>query len=202
MRLAVITPVGPGHEKIVELAKASVLHAAPGPFTDIKHIIVDDHRGDRGRSRARNLGIERAAGCDWLFFLDADDRLLAGALTRNDFEAPATFGAVMTSGRIIDQNVWPCSWADIAMRIVGTLSMGFFCRADLGMRFDETLDAGEDFEFYLRLPGFTKRREPLVDIGYDAPSAGGPRGYDQIDWAAICAAEVNRAMAREPEKFR
>lgn len=75
---------------------------------------------------------------------------------------------------------------------LGTLSMGCFVRGDLGLRFDESMDIGEDFDFYLRLPSFTKRNKPLVHIGYTEPSAGGPRGASKVGWLDACAAVIER----------
>jgi hypothetical protein len=141
---------------------------------------------------------------DWYFFLDADDRMREDALLLNDFNAPATFGAVSLDGEILAGNVYPCGWLDIAQNgASGTLSMGFFCKASVArlLRFNTDLDSGEDFDFYMRLPGFTKRRKPLVDIGYSQPSAGGPRGYKKIDWTGICNRVITNALKREPHKY-
>lgn len=183
MKLVVITPVGPGHDELVKRASKSI--GTSSQF-DVEHFIIDDLAGRLGRSKARNLGMIDA---DWYFFLDADDMMCPGALELNDFNAAATFGAISLDGKIIKENVWPCGWPEIAKHgALGTLSMGFFCRADVArrVRFNEDMDAGEDFDFYMRLPDFVKIKQPLVDIGYSAPSAGGPRGYKRIDWTAIC----------------
>ncbi len=203
-----MTPVGPGHQHYVRRAMRSVATARKWPshpWDHVDHFLIDDTAGAMGRGRARNAGIDKAAEArdDWLFFLDADDQMMPNALALNDFDAPATFGAILLDGKPLKENAWPLTFAEIAEGGAhGTLVMGFFCRADLGMRFDEALDAGEDFEFYLRLPGFTKRREPLVDIGYRTPSATGPRGYERIDWIAVCNEQIKRAIEREPGKFR
>ncbi len=204
MRLVIITPVGPGHEVYAERAIKSVHEASwhRVGFTSVRHVVVSDKDGKLGRSKARNIGM--ADDADWYFFLDADDRLRGDALTRNDFEAPATFGSLSLNGRPFISNVWPCGWREVALHGArGTLSMGFFVRADLAqrLRFDEAMDRGEDFDFYMRLPGFTKLAEPLVDIGYDLPSAGGPRGYDSIDWIGICNAVVAKAVMKDPNKY-
>lgn len=81
--------------------------------------------------------------------------------------------------------------------------MGFFCRADVAARllFDESLDAGEDFDFYMRLPDFVKIAAPLVEIGRDAPSAVGPRGYRSLNWIEVCNRVIEQAISREPYKF-
>lgn len=201
--LAVITPVGPGHGDCALNAQRSVLEAGLGDFESVEHIIVNDPKGELGRSKARNLGIESATA-EWLFFLDADDRMMPNALSLNDFRSPATFGAISLDGTIYDQNVYPCTFPDIAVRGAnGTLAMGFFCKRSIAerLKWNEDMDAGEDFEFYLRLPNFTKRPEPFVDIGYKHPSAHGPRGYGRIDWTAICNREIREAIAHDPEKF-
>ena len=205
MRLAVITPVGPGHEAIVEGAVDSVRVAKQrkGRFSSVRHVVVDDAKGELGRGRARNIGMLTDAA-DWYFFLDADDTMRPDALGEIDCDATAIFGAISLPSRWSAKNVYPCGWREVALHGArGTLSMGFFCRADVARRltFDEMLDAGEDFDFYLRLPSFTKIDRPLVDIGYDLPSAGGPRGYVNLNWVGVCNEMIAKAVAREPAKY-
>ena len=203
MRLAVITPVGPGHDDVVLHAMASVDNASQSAtFSSIRHVVVDDHLGRMGRSHARNIGMGTDA--DWFFFLDADDTMRPDALTLNDFRTSATFGAILLNGRPFERNVHPCGWRQVALHGArGTLTMGCFVRADVAraLRFNESLDAGEDFDFYLRLPGFTKIAKPLIDIGYDTPSATGPRGYDEIDWTAICNDIIARYVTADPARY-
>lgn len=209
MKLAVITPVGPGHEPYVAAAQASVQAAiahGTGRFTSVRHIVVDDTKGQMGRSRARNSAID--ADADWLFFLDADDAMCPAALTLNDFERAATFGLVYWAtpleGRMRRLNVVPCGWRELALYGArGTLSMGFFVRAEVAraIRFNESMNIAEDYDFYVRLPSFTKVPEPLVCIGYNVPSAGGPRGYHEVDWVGACDLVIQEAVKREPEKY-
>ena len=91
MDCTIITPVGKGHETLVNRAIGSVMMAAEedmGPFDNI-HILAGLDDG-RGRSATRNTLLEepmdrmlvRSTGDDpelapysseWLFFLDADD---------------------------------------------------------------------------------------------------------------------------------
>lgn len=195
MKVAVIIPVGPGHEELAKRAVASVRSAWAthrGPFTEFVVHVVDDTKGELGRSAARNRGMDEAPA-DWHFLLDADDEMYTGAFRLVDLEASATFGAITLLGRRYRRDVWPCTRDTLLARGAhGTLSMGCFVRGDLGLRFDESLDAGEDFDFYMRLPSFTKRLEPLVSIGYDQPSAGGPRGYESIDWLKACNEAIDR----------
>lgn len=184
MHLTVITPVGPGHEKILGRAVESVIEAAknPGPFQSVIHKVVRDTDGRLGRGKARNIGME---GADWCFFLDADDEMMPDALNKVNPEYSATFGAVCVNGRVTERNLYPCHKADLKVHGArGTLSMGFFYKGDL--RFNEDMIAGEDFDFYMRLPDFIKGEDPLVSIGRDHPSAGGPKGYDSLDWQAVC----------------
>lgn len=211
MRLAIITPVGPGHAiparhayESVRLAKSNAKQFVPRQFDSMRHEIIEDQEGDLGRSKARNIGMDRHRDADWFFFLDADDFMRPDALDWNDFEAPATFGSVSLDGSVLKENVFPCDWRSIALRgAYGTLSMGFFCNARLArrMRFNENMDAGEDFEFYMRLPGFVKLDRALVEIGRKHRSAGGPRGYDKIDWVGICNGVIAEAVAKEPAKY-
>ncbi len=198
MKLAVITPVGPGHEGILPLAVMSVMHLESYCFDQITHVIVRDIDGKLGRSKARNLGMIDA---DWYFFLDADDIILPDAtrfVLSCGEEITAIFGAVLINGRVISQNLWPCRLEHIyEYGGLGTLSMGCFVRADVAreVRFDETLDKGEDFDFYLRLPNFYKVKPPLVSINNKILSAGGPRGYEELDWLATVREVVDKYLS-------
>ncbi len=188
MKVTVIIPVGPGHHLFLQSALASVHYAWKndhGPFSDISWIWIDDQDNPIGRSAARNIGLEQKS--DWFFLLDADDQMMPDAFSLVDLNHPATFGAVMIRNAIWRENVWPVTREKIFEHgAKGTLSMGFFLRGDVDIRFNEDMDAGEDFDFYMRLPGFIKIRDPLVSIGYDKPAAHGPRGYKKIKWLDIC----------------
>ena len=192
MKLAVITPVGPGHESILPLAALSVLHLEYHEFTEIQHVIVNDTKGELGRSKARNLGMIEA---DWYFFLDADDVIMPYATRFVRGQPVAVFGAVQINGRVPPINKWPCRREDLFEYAgEGTLCMGFFVKAEVAqeVRFDETLDKGEDFDFYMRLPSFYKAKPPLVSVNSKIPSARGPHGYEELDWQKTCREVVDR----------
>lgn len=193
-------PVGPGHEDFAHSAVRSVETAwrySHGVFSALEIVTVPDPDGVMGRSAARNSGVSEHPS-DWYFFLDADDEMLPPAFTLVRPDYPATFGAVCLNGRIARENVHPLTPEKLLQHGArGTLSMGCFVNGDVAKStpFDESLDAGEDFDFYLRLPGFVKLREPLVSIGYHRPSAGGPRGYEDIDWWSVCDEVCERYRA-------
>ncbi len=210
MNVAVIVPVGPGHDQVAKEATLSVQLAwkhSTGPFEWLDLLPITDYEGFLGRSRARNTGMDFAdiSACppDYYFFLDADDTMELEAFALVDLDASATFGAVKFNGRVVRFNRHPLDKALLwEYGVHGTLTMGFFVRASLALRFDHTLDVGEDFDFYCRLPDFTKRKEPLVNIGYDLPSAGGPRSSAGCQWEEVCAGvmkkyEVNRLKGDE-----
>lgn len=212
LKLTVITPFGPGHEAFARQAVNSVVAAmavSQGPFAEVQHILVDDSKGLRGRSAARNHGMDLDAGwADWFFFLDADDTMDPLALTRLVPSAPATFGLVYWNGALDGRarrlNVFPCGWREVAIYGArGTLSMGFFVDAKVArdLRFSEAMNIAEDYDFYMRLPGFVKVYEPLARIGYYLPSAGGPRGYDEVDWVGSSNKVIAAAVAKEPSKY-
>ncbi len=196
MRLAVITPVGPGHEGILPLAAMSVINLEPWCFDEIIHVIVNDTEGKLGRSRARNIGMNTPA--DWYFFLDADDIIMPYAprfVGKVDHEFDAIFGSVQINGRVTPQDKWPCRIEHIYEHGgLGTLCMGFFVKGEVArdLLFDETLDKGEDFDFYMRLSSFYKLKVPLVSINSKMPSAGGPKGYVELDWQKTCREVVER----------
>ena len=196
MRLAVITPVGPGHEGILPLAAMSVINLEKHCFDEITHVIVNDTEGKLGRSKARNIGMNIPA--DWYFFLDADDIIMPYAprfIERVSDGFAAIFGAVQINGRVTPQDRWPCRIEHIYEHAgLGTLCMGFFVKGEVArnLLFDETLDKGEDFDFYMRLPSFYKVKPPLVSINSKIPSAKGPRGYEEIDWQKTCREVVEK----------
>jgi FkbM family methyltransferase len=202
LRLAVVTPVGPGHAGLYAQCRTSVEVAwrcSQGPFATLELIAVDDGRGELGRSRARNLGIERAAaaGADWIFFLDADDLMVEGA-----FAAVATYVADYDAvwGMILGLSptaIRPhlripqiVSMTTIEALLLFdpflTLQMGHFVRtaAAQALRFDEALDAGEDFDYYLRL--WSNHRAIKVAreffINRHARHSTGPRAASAMDW--------------------
>ncbi len=169
LRVAVVTPVGPGHAALYAECGASVEAAwrsGHGPFATLSLIAVDDGEGRLGRSRARNIGIDRALdeGADWLFFLDADDLMVAGAF---DAMTSLVAGHDAVWGLILGLSPGAARAHLRIPQIVGmdalddlllfdpflTLQMGHFVRAPVAatMRFDESIDAGEDFDYYLRL---------------------------------------------------
>jgi hypothetical protein len=204
VRVTVITPVGPGHQRVSEECAASVREAwehSRGPFDAITHQLWDDTEGKLGRSRARNLAMDAA---DWFFFLDADDLCDPLAFVRFDeareSDPVAVFGAVCTDRfGVTNENVYPLDWDTLIRHGPrGTLSMGCFVRGDVARqtRFNEELDAGEDFDFYLRaLRGrrWVKVEGALALIRLSVPSATGPRGYTSLDWQAACMAVIRTA---------
>lgn len=196
---SVITPVGPGHEEIVERCKESVKRAinySKGKFDEINHIIVEDVKGEMGRSAARNKGMNDS---DWYFFLDADDCLMEYAFGLNCFGYDATFGAIQTNGKITKENKQIVD-KEIIIKYgaQGTLSMGFFIKSEIAkkLKFNEELNKAEDFEFYCRLLDYKikKHSKPLVDIDRLTPSATGPRGYEKIDWWKECEAIIEKTI--------
>lgn len=207
MRVVAITPVGPGHERVSLECDGSTKRAwahSKGPFTSLSHFFFDDTQGKFGRSRARNMlvGAHRA---EWYLFIDADDicdkhafGLFGAALSANP-ELIAVFGAVCTDrSGVIGENKYPLNWSGLLKHAAcGTLSMGCFVRSDVAFEtpFNESMDAAEDFDFYLRLlrgRSWVKIKEPLVMIRTQIPSATGPRGYTSLDWRGACQRVVDQ----------
>lgn len=211
MRVTAVIPVGPGHERYQLEAQASVRRAwakSRGAWTSLVIEAIDDTRGVLGRSRARNNGIRSRRESDWFLLLDADDLMESDGFGRAreavESGAGLVFGAVHTDTHgTIPENVWPLDWQGLLRHgAAGTLSMGCFVRGDVAraVPFDERLDAGEDFDFYLRACSrwpWQKVESPLVTIRRMTPSAGGPRGYDVIDWRAACEPHVERYRRAE-----
>lgn len=199
MKCAVVIPVGPNHEAYLDACVTSVKKAwecGRGPFTKLEFVIMRDPQGAHGRSAMRNEGMASVT-TDWYFLLDADDLMMRGAFQMLAPEVDATFGAVWIERKVTPGNRWPVTRDDLfKYGADGTLSMGCFVRGNLGLQFDEALDVGEDFDFYLRLPSFVKRFDPLVAIGYRR-SAGGPRSSAGTRWREACWDVVQRYARAE-----
>ncbi len=212
MKCCVVIPVGPTHEALLKECEQSVRVAerhSPGPFSAIEIIAVDDTQGRLGRSTARNQGIERAraAGADWIFFIDADDLV-----------AEHAFAAVEPHVQRYD-----AIWGQIASLKFGepaatlrqpqvaqirnlielmvhdpyqTLQMGHLVRTGLACAhpFDTTLDFGEDFDYYMRVwraARCTKIAEPLF-INRIGRSARGPKSGDGLQWRPALHRVISR----------
>jgi FkbM family methyltransferase len=231
MKCAVITPIGPGHELYTLDAEDSVNQARAttcGPFADIVHIKIDDTQGKLGRSAARNEGVRLAhqAGADWIFFLDADDVLCPRAfanVARDLDRYDAIWGAIHELAADEDSGVpRPGQLLEITRidQLLAndpfiTLQIGHFVKTELALAtpFDPELNAGEDFDYYLRLwskyhcvkipqPFFYNRRHTY---------AGGPRAATDRDWRMaveriICekcaATDFHAEFEQRGERFR
>jgi tetratricopeptide (TPR) repeat protein len=166
---AIVTPVGPGHKRLYRECLTSVeasFAGKKGNFSGILPIRIDDPEGKMGRSKARNIGIRKAAEqhADWIFFLDADDIMAPSAF---EYVSPylemydAIWGSIWTiergeynAGERPHQLPFLYSIEEVlSYDPFVTLQMGHFVKtpAALSTLFDESLDTGEDFDYYLRL---------------------------------------------------
>lgn len=160
MRLDIIIPVGPGHDKLVNEAIQSIKIAcrtSKGPFDDIKIKAIDDTKGELGRSKSRNTAI-KSSKSDWLFFLDADDLMYPTALkSMSDYSGyDAVWGNIceFKDHCVVQRFQMPrIELFDDLLDIdpYYTLQMGFFVQRDCMMLFNEEMDCGEDWEVYLKL---------------------------------------------------
>ena len=192
MRLDIITPVGPGHETLIQEAILSLdiakLH--PGPFDSIQMIAVEDFQGLNGRSKSRNHGIRKSKS-DWLFFLDADDLLHPEAFKNmNDFmKYDCVWGQITEyrEGCYLPRYQVPKIENIKVLYDVDpylTLQMGFFVRRDKMIPFDESLDCGEDWDVYLKLwKSFKciKQPKPFM-INRRGFHSQGPKSADGGQW--------------------
>ena len=217
-KCAVVIPVGPGHQTHCQQAVNSVMAAAqsdPGPFSDFDCVVIDDTAGAKGRSAARNEGVREAAarGADWLFFLDADDMMVPqafGQMAPHIDRADAVWGLILESvetqagsetatGRIrLPQLPRIEALDDLLLHDpFVTLQMGHFVRTAVALAtpFDETLDVGEDFDYYLRLwskARCVKINAPLF-LNRRGMNSSGPRSGNGADWRASVGAVMESA---------
>ena len=146
--IQVIIPVGPGHEDIAADACASAM------ALNLDVLPIDDTKGRMGRSKARNVAVQMATA-EWLFFLDADDILHKGA--KKAFKYMRDYDAIW--GLINDGQVRVPQVRNVDYKTLlhhdptQTLQMGHFVRRKIALKypFDESMDCGEDFDYYFRI---------------------------------------------------
>ncbi|WP_353475721.1 FkbM family methyltransferase (plasmid) [Salipiger sp. H15] len=200
-----ITPVGPGHAEIFSRTCGPSVEKAraydTGPFSEVLHYVMDDTAGRHGRSARRNEALQRALdeGIDWVFFLDADDRL-----TPNAFEA---FGRVIAAEPGLDV-VWglictvdpggepalregqPATLDSredyLAAAPFHGVQIGGFYRAAVAAKFgfDTAMDTGEDYKFYCQLWAEARcaKRPEIFFLNHRGQHSTGPRSATGADW--------------------
>ena len=221
MKCAVITPVGPGHQSLLNDSCApSVTRALAfdkGPFDVVEHLVMDDTEGRHGRSNRRNDALKQARdeGFDWVFFLDADD-----VMTPNAFEA---FGRVLASEPDLDA-VWGliCTFNDLGQPELRdgqperidtradllacppylSLQIGAFIRTGCAARFgfDPDMDTGEDFKFYYQLWANCRcaKRPEIFFVNRRGQHSTGPRGATGADWSEAVTGLWTSQLAEVP----
>jgi len=198
MDLQVITPVGPGHEELQYRAMQSVHIAcktAQGPFSNIRCLIIDDTKGEIGRSKARNEAVQ-AADSDWLFFLDADDLMHPEALRNFSKHTgrDAVWGAIfeLRDGCLAERYQIPR--VESLEELISydpyiTLQMGHFVRLEVAQAnpFNEDMNTGEDWDYYLRLwrkYDCAKVTDPFM-INVRGQHSTGPRSATGQEWMKV-----------------
>lgn len=206
MICTVITPVGPGHQVVFDDSCAPSVDQARawnlGPFSEVRHLAMDDTEGQFGRSARRNeaLRLAQEAGSEWVFFLDADD-----ILTPNAFEA---FGRVIEAEPDL-QAVWglictlsndgePTLRDDQAERLdsrvdflsvppFAAVQIGGFVRTEVAARlgFDEAMDTGEDYKLYCQLweQHRCAKRPEIFFVNRRGVHSTGPRAATGLAWS-------------------
>lgn len=214
LKCAAVTPVGPGHAERALECRASIEAAwqyGRGPFSDLEFCIVDDSKGELGRSKARNSGVERArrAGADWIFFLDADDLMAPRAFeifAQYERQFDAVWGLIaLKPPNEPDHHIrFPQA---LTLRSLDelllldpflTLVMGHFVRTEtaVSLPFNEAMNAGEDFDWYVR--AWEKYRcaklvEILAIVRADSHSTG-PRAATADQWRSAATACLDEGM--------
>ena len=195
--VTIIIPIGPGHEEIVSKAYESIFIASekPGPFKDVKIGVIDDTKGEMGRSRARNTAVARSTS-EWLFFLDADDILLGDAFVNVEpyLEHDAVWGLIcelrpdgqlLYRSQVLELNNYNSDeHGYLRHDPFLTCQMGHFVKRSAFEAFDETMDVGEDVEYYLRMwknHDCVKVKKPFF-VNRRGFHSKGPRSGTGRDW--------------------
>lgn len=203
MKIAVITPVGPGHAKAYADCLDSITSAwqySCGKFSKLEIIMMPDLEGKYGRSSRRNSGIDDAIEkkCDWIFFLDADDLMAQTAFEDvsnylEDYDA--IFGLICEKQSGVNEEIkirFPqkSGFSNYLELLVNdpfmTLQMGHFVKSECAnkIKFDSSMDTGEDFKYYLELCDKHKfiKIEKILFINQRGNHSVGPKSANGIEW--------------------
>ncbi len=214
MKCAVITPIGPGHaQSYNSLTKKSIefaINTSKGNFSEIIIIPMYDLEGIHGRSERRNSGVRQAKllECDWIFFLDADDYLSAFAfddVAKHLNSYDAVWGNICSAPSNDIKNITSRPDQVLQTETVYdilkydpflTLQMGHFVKTDLALQnpFDEDMDTGEDFKYYLALWGKYKCVKTLdvFFVNLRGNHSSGPRSANGADWRRSVTNEISK----------
>ncbi len=210
LKCAAVTPIGPGHVERARDCRTSIDAAwreHQGPFSELEFHFVDDGEGALGRSKARNRGAEaaRQAGADWIFFLDADDLMTPRAFSiferyADNFDAVWGLMAIKPPDESARHIRFPQA---LTLQSVDelllldpflTLLMGHFVRTSMAVAlpFDESMDAGEDFDYYIRAwkqYRCTKIAE-VLSVNRSDQHSSGPRAASADQWRTAATARL------------
>jgi FkbM family methyltransferase len=214
LKCAAVTPVGPGHAARGRECRASIeaaWHENTGTFSQLDFFFVDDGAGSLGRSKARNVGVQSAhrAGADWIFFLDADDLMTPQAFSifseySNGYDAVWGLMAIKPPNEAEHHIRFPQA---LTLRSVDelllldpfmTLLMGHFVRTSVALQlpFDESMDAGEDFDYYIR--AWEKFRcikvAQVLSVNRSDLHSSGPRSATADQWRTKATARLSAGL--------
>ncbi|MGR3321944.1 MAG: FkbM family methyltransferase [Pseudooceanicola sp.] len=216
-----ITPVGPGHAGLLAESCAPSVEQAKawsmGPFTEVRHYVMDDTAGQHGRSNRRNDALKQAIaeGVDWVFFLDADDIMTPNALEafgRVIAEEPdleAVWGLIVT----LDDDGEPqlregqperidTRKAFLSVEPALAVQIGGFFRTEVAARhgFDADMDTGEDYKLYCQLWAGHRcaKRPEIFFVNRRGQHSMGPRAATGRDWAEAVTRQWKAQLAEVP----
>jgi hypothetical protein len=216
MKIALITPVGPNHKEIYQECLKSINDAwnySHGPFSNIEIIAMWDLEGKYGRSARRNAGINLAIKrkCEWLFFIDADDLMSQFAfneITEYIEKYDAIWGGILEAN-INDKHslkirenqlIFTEDISDILnYDPYLTLQMGHFVKTSClsEIRFDITMNTGEDFKYYLEIWSKYKcaKVEKIFFLNRRGCHSQGPKSANGKDWRDAVQKQIDQMLA-------
>jgi len=147
---------------------------------------------NRGLAGARNRGLQAATG-EFVIFLDADDRLLGGAIDTGVRALAANPACAMAYGRCVmsgpDGELWPTPEipmvrtghhaAFLQTNLIWMPAAAIFRRAAVERAggFSEGVDAAADYDLYLRI----SRDAPVLDHGHSVAAYRKHAGSMSLD---------------------
>lgn len=175
-----------------------------GAFQTVSVKVGDDRSGSRGRSQTRNEMADMS-DADWLFFLDADDLMHPKALANvapYTQKSDAIFGQILElkEGVVVPRYQVPAlkTYEELlSFDPYQTIQMGHFVRREVfqSLRFNEDMDVGEDWDYYLRLWKYhdcLKIEDPLM-INIKGSHSTGPRSATGRRWTEVVGDMVDKA---------